>query len=59
MPDVGMIHLTEGDGPALCSIPAPDARTITVAEWETGVDAATGARICRDCADAHRRLHAE
>jgi hypothetical protein len=59
MPDVGTIHLTEGDGPPLCSIPAADPATITVADWESGVDATTGSRICRDCADAHRRLHAE
>lgn len=57
-PDTRTIHLTVGDGPALCSVPTPDAPTITAAEWETetALPAATGARVCRACADEARAI---
>jgi hypothetical protein len=57
--DTRTIHLTDGDGPPLCAIPAGDAETLALADWETGVDAGLGSRVCRDCADAARRARAE
>ena len=52
------IHLGDDDGQALCSS-TDSPQLLTIAEWETGVDAATGSRVCRDCADEARRRRAE
>lgn len=56
------IHLAAEPGdPPLCGAPEHGSSATTVATWAAGLDmtAATSARVCRDCADEARRLHAE